>query len=354
MITLRYFTTLAAAIALPGAGGWIAAGFFQQQQPGSVAEVKSSPPPAAGASAAPLITPGASARERLQALAQMMTGGADYRSIAGALVRHPQACPGLLEAVLEAWMATDPAAAVAWNESLPGRYKSKDLLERWMDRDPTAALAFARITGPHYRVITLLQRLAKTDAKEAWQRFQELPKTIRDQSQYAATGLRLKAGGLTALTEILDEASRNDKLGMSGLYGESDDEVELLKSDPAGVLALWQKHDNQGYQRDRALTAWAKLDPTAALAWGEANLPTDAMRARIAKGMVETDSQGAWELAQTLSANDTLEEVGKVRVKKLMETDPAKAREFAAQATSPKMRETFFEVLAERDRKSVV
>lgn len=171
-------------------------------------------------------------------------------------------------------------------------------LQAWIARDPAGALAYVRSLPPGsdftQGLLMVLSAIGRTDPDRALALAAELAKTREQRAIYSAL--------FAQLTEA-DPASA----------------VSRLAQVPAGEA------------RDNALRAiadgWAQADPSAALTWAQKLNPADrapAMEAVLAS-LVETDPMRAIELAQQSLSGTAFDRTLLAALQSLTKTDPKTA-----------------------------
>ena len=241
---------------------------------------------------------------------------------------------------------TNPAAALDWARSLPGRNMSGNALSNvfseWAATDgPAAAAALAglpaHVRANHYQNIASQWASSDRDAALAWARSLERPADraralsgclgdidLSDTAEITAILSELPKGETRSnmLANIASNQASADPEGtLAWLRSLSEDDraaairhgslQEIANSDPHSVAALLGEMPagvNDEWLWSSTAASLAALDPQSALAWAESiDLPgnrASAVQAAI-QSWAETDPDAALQYARTLGDGDT-------------------------------------------------
>jgi hypothetical protein len=178
-------------------------------------------------------------------------GGKDAPAAGAYLLAHVDMAdlrqnPSAVFQIADTWAGSDPAAALAWMEQLPGgirsNYESR-IFQAWSETDPAgAAQAALGLSSPNARnnaLSSVMQNWADKDLNAARAWFERLP----------------------------DGPSRENVLSTLGnVWVQHDPRAAadfLLRQKPAG-------EDGSDWPLNLAVAQWAQSDPAAALAWTRA------------------------------------------------------------------------------------
>jgi len=203
-----------------------------------------------------------------------------------------------LDYVAQSWSIVDPAAAVAWLNTLPADSKNKEI---------QSVITNLGITdGP--ALMPFLNSLPDGPNNPLF--IQQLNADASDPKPYVLDGVTT-AWAQSDPAGLLAFADQN-------LAGKAYDTAytaainQLTNTDPASAAAYLAQHPDPTVAAQTypvLAKTWAQQDPTAALAWAQ-SLSTDNFTLRnstlngVAQGMVATDPQAAATYVQQNMAND--------------------------------------------------
>ena len=215
-----------------------------------------------------------------------ISAGANPQALLAIIIAQPSlpARESTMRQVLEKWSLKEPAAALAWAQSIPDRHQRNELLEQLSYQDTDGnhkqilsfALALPEGKNRIERIGDLLGNWAGRDPTStlAWIRDQKDPAVAAaaPAAQAAILGAIARDEPQTAIAEwqaLADEKTKREAISL------------IIKSwsetDPGAALRWLETQPNvlatsglAGHYAHQALYPWSLKEPEAALRWAEA------------------------------------------------------------------------------------
>ena len=246
--------------------------------------------------------------------------------------------------LLTVWAKSDPMAALAYaKEHTRGGFATNTILSAWATNDPEAAIQWAKANhegdeaNPY--MAGIIKGLAATDPVRATQLLTEMP--FGEERAEALSGLlpQILAQGPEAAREwiasISDERLRNGAMARAA--------EELAAVDPKGTADWLLANPGEATQRnmDNVLSAWMDKDQAGAMAYYQA-LPAGEARSNALRGIVNSlaveNPKAAANYLDNHSA-DVNDRVVQQFVWHSFGEDPALAASYIAKISNPEERD---------------